>query len=216
MSRVLIIGDLHCPFDLDGYLDHCTEIYERYDCDKVIFIGDVIDNHYSSYHETDPDGMSGGLELIKAIERLQTYYQAFPDATVIIGNHDRMIMRKGHTSAIPKAWLKDYNEVLGTVGWEWTDRLVIDGVQYVHGESGTARTKCKSDLMSTVQGHLHTQSYIEYIHGYNGSIFGMQVGTGIDFESYAFGYAQRGKRPAISCGVVIDGVTAIVEPYKQQ
>ena len=71
MSRVLIIGDLHCPFDLDGYLDHCTEIYERYDCDKVIFIGDVIDNHYSSYHETDPDGMSGGLELIKAIERLQ-------------------------------------------------------------------------------------------------------------------------------------------------
>ena len=216
MSRVLICGDLHCPFDLEGYLDHCPEIYNRYDCDKVIFIGDVIDNHYSSYHETNPDGMGGGLELIRAIDRLQPYYQAFPDATVIIGNHDRMIMRKGHTSAIPKAWLKDYNEVLGTEGWDWTDRLVVDGVQYVHGESGTARTKCKSDLMSTVQGHLHTQSYIEYIHGYNGSIFGMQVGTGIDFESYAFGYAQRGKRPAISCGVVIDGVTAIVEPYKQQ
>ena len=123
-------------------------------------------------------------------------------------------MRKGHTSAIPKAWLKDYNEVLGTEGWDWTDRLVVDGVQYVHGESGTARTKCKSDLMSTVQGHLHTQSYVEYVHGYNGSIFGMQVGTGIDFESYAFGYAKRGKRPAISCAVVIDGVTAIVEPFK--
>ena len=214
MARILCAGDLHTPFDLDGYLDHCIEIHARYDCDQVIFLGDVIDNNYSSYHETNPDGMAGGLELIKAIERLQTYYQAFPDATVIIGNHDRMIMRKGHTSAIPKAWLKDYNEVLGTVGWEWTDRLVVDGVQYVHGESGTARTKCKSDLMSTVQGHLHTQSYIEYIHGYNGSIFGMQVGTGIDFESYAFGYAQRGKRPAISCGVVIDGVTAIVEPYK--
>lgn len=59
-SRVLVIGDLHCPFDLDGYLEHCQDIYSRHNCNRVVFIGDIIDNHYSSYHETDPDGFGGG------------------------------------------------------------------------------------------------------------------------------------------------------------
>ena len=27
-SRVLVIGDLHAPFDLDSYFDHCVEVYE--------------------------------------------------------------------------------------------------------------------------------------------------------------------------------------------
>ena len=59
-SRVLVIGDLHCPFDLDGYLEHCKDIYSRHNCNRVVFIGDIIDNHFSSYHETDPDGFGGG------------------------------------------------------------------------------------------------------------------------------------------------------------
>ena len=211
MSNVLIIGDLHTPFDKDGYIDFCKKISKQYKCDKTIFIGDILDNHYSSYHETDPDGMGGGQELEAAIKRIQPYYKAFPNASVIIGNHDRMVMRKGHSSAIPKAWLKDYNDVLGTVKWNWTDRLVVDDVQYIHGEGGTARTRCKMDLMSTVQGHLHTQAYVEWVVGPRHRVFGMQVGSGIDFDQYAFGYAQRGKKPVVSCGVVLNGQTAILE-----
>ena len=46
-NRVLVIGDLHEPFNLDGYLDFCKHQYAIYNCNKVIFIGDVIDNHYS-------------------------------------------------------------------------------------------------------------------------------------------------------------------------
>ena len=43
-TRVLVIGDLHEPFCLDEYLAHCQEVYAKYNCNKVIFIGDVIDN----------------------------------------------------------------------------------------------------------------------------------------------------------------------------
>ena len=211
MSRVLIIGDLHTPFDKEGYIDFLRTVKRRFRCDKTVFIGDILDNHYSSYHETDPDGYGGGEELDTAIKRIKPYYRAFPNATVIIGNHDRMVMRKGQTSNIPKAWLKQYNEVLGTPNWNWTDRLVIDDVQYIHGEGGTARGRCKVDLMSTVQGHLHTQAYVEWVVGPTRRVFGMQVGTGIDFDQYAFAYAQRGKKPVVSCGVVLDGQTAIVE-----
>ncbi len=210
-KRVLVVGDLHTPFDLDGYLAFLKDLQKKYKTTETVFIGDVIDNHFSSYHETDPDGYSGGEELLVAIERTQKYYKAFPKATVIIGNHDRLIMRKAFSSAIPKIWIKDFNDVLGTKGWEWKDRHVIDGVQYIHGEGGTARTRCKADLMSTVQGHLHTQAYTEWVVGANFRVFGMQVGTGIDFNSYAFGYAKRGKKPAVGAGIVLDGKTAINE-----
>jgi hypothetical protein len=66
--RILVIGDLHLPFSQVGYLEHCLDTYDRFNCNQVIFIGDIIDNHYSSYHETDPNGMGGGYELKQAIE----------------------------------------------------------------------------------------------------------------------------------------------------
>ena len=61
-KRILVIGDIHAPFTLHGYLDFCKETYAIYNCNQVIFIGDIIDNHYSSFHTTDPDGMGGGDE----------------------------------------------------------------------------------------------------------------------------------------------------------
>ena len=204
-KKVLVIGDLHCPFDLKEYLAFCKDLQKKYKTNETVFIGDVIDNHYSSYHETDPDGLSGGAELRAAINHVAKWHKAFPKATVIVGNHDRMIMRKAFSSAIPKEWIKDYNDVLGTKGWNWVDRHVIDGVQYIHGEGGTARTRCKADLMSTVQGHLHTQAYTEWVVGANFKVFGCQVGTGIDFDQYAFGYAKRGKKPAVGAAIVDSG-----------
>ena len=206
--RILVIGDIHAPFVLDGYLEFCKDMYARFNCNQVIFIGDIIDNHYSSYHETDPNGMGGGQELEAAIAVVSDWADAFPDADVIIGNHDRMIMRKAFSSAIPKQWIKDYNDVLGT-NWNWVERIVYDDVQYVHGEGGTARTKAKADMMSTVQGHIHTQAYCEWMVGRNFKVFGMQVGSGVDSNAYAAAYARHFKKQAIGCGVVIGGHTAI-------
>lgn len=208
-KNVLVIGDLHLPFTLDGYLEHCIETYNKYKCDEVVFIGDVIDNHASSYHETDPDGHSAGQELKMAITEIRKWYKAFPKATVIIGNHDRLIMRKAHTSGLSKLWIKDYSEVLGVPGWNFTESIEIDDVLYIHGEGGTARSRVKADLQSIVQGHLHTQCYVEWFVGAKFKIFGMQVGCGIDHKSYAMAYAKENKKPAIACGVVLKGETPI-------
>lgn len=213
-SRILIIGDLHAPFDLDEYLNHCKKVYKEFNCDTVIFIGDIIDNHYSSYHETNPDGISAGDELQHAINRIQRYYKAFPDATVIIGNHDRMAYRKAFTGGISKHWIKDYSDVLNTPRWNFTVTTKIDDVVYIHGEGGTVRTRIKSEHESIVQGHLHTQAYIEWIFNSKDRVFGLQVGTGIDFESYAFAYAKAGKKPAVSCGVVLNGKYPFLIPME--
>ena len=203
-NRILVIGDLHEPFCLDGYREFCVEQSEKFNTNRTIFIGDVIDNHFSSYHETSADGMGGGQELDLSINKIAKWRDAFPKADVIIGNHDRLIMRKAQTSAIPSKWIKSYKDVLEVPEWNFVERLVIDDVQYIHGEGGTARTKCKADLMSTVQGHLHTQAYTEYVVGQNFKIYGSQVGCGINHKAYAMAYAKYGKKPAIGCMVVLD------------
>jgi metallophosphoesterase superfamily enzyme len=203
-SNVLVIGDLHEPFCLDSYLDWCKEQYEVYNCTEVVFIGDIIDNHYSSYHETSADGMGGLDELELAIKRISRWYKAFPIATVIIGNHDRIIMRKAQTSAIPSKWIKSYKEVLEVPNWEFVERYELNNVQYIHGEGGTARTKCRADMMNTVQGHLHTQCYTEHYVGKNFRVYGTQVGCGINHKSYAMAYAKYGKRPAVGCAVILN------------
>lgn len=213
-KRVLVIGDLHEPFCLDNYLQHCLDAYEKYNCNKVVFIGDVIDNHYSSYHESDPDGYGAGEELERAINRLKRWYDVFPKATVIIGNHDRLIRRKAFSGGIPKAWIKEYSEVLKTPKWKFTDRLVLDGVQYIHGESGKAIKKAKDDMMSTAQGHRHTELGIEYAVGVNFKVFGLAVGCGINHESYAMAYGKNFKKPAIGCGVVFGGKLGLPIPME--
>lgn len=210
-NRILVIGDLHEPFCLDGYLDFCKSVFKKYKCSHVVFIGDVIDNHFSSYHETNANGMGGGQELDLAISKLSKWYKAFPVADVTIGNHDRLIMRKAQSSAIPSKWIRDYKDVLGVPNWNFVDKVVYDNVQYIHGEGGTAKTKCRADMMSTVQGHLHTQCYTEWFVGQNFRVFGTQVGCGIDHDSYAMAYAKRGKKPAIGCAVVLNGETVINE-----
>ena len=71
--RILVVGDIHAPFELEGYLNFCKETYAKHLCNQVVFIGDIIDNHYTSYHETSSDGLGGADELHHAIETVKEW-----------------------------------------------------------------------------------------------------------------------------------------------
>jgi len=213
--RVLVIGDLHEPFCLDGYFDHCVKIRDKYQCNEIIFIGDIIDNHFSSYHETSSDGLGGGDELDLAIHKLKKWYEAFPNATVTLGNHDIMIMRKAQTSAIPTKWIRNYKDVLEVPNWNFVDEIVIDNVLYQHGIGSKAHIKAIKNMMSTVGGHHHTDGYIQYFVGKTNKVFGMQVGCAVDIKSYAMAYGKWFPKPFISCAVVLEnGTKPILEPME--
>ena len=201
-KNVLVIGDIHEPFCKEGYLEFCKAQQVKFGCTEVIFIGDLIDNHAQSFHDSDPDGLSAQEELTLAIKKLEAWYKAFPKATVCLGNHDRIVARKMMKVGISQRWMKPLGEVLNTPNWNFVEEVEYNGVLYVHGESGTAYKKAQQEFKSVVQGHLHTEGYVQFLNG--GKNFAMQVGCGIDFSSYAFAYAQRGKQPIISCGVVLD------------
>lgn len=210
-DNVIVLGDIHEPFCKEGYLEFCREQQERFDCGTVIFIGDCTDSNFSSFHTVDPDGMSAGMELEAAIAKLQNWHSVFPKALVCSSNHDRIISRKIYAAGLSQRWMRPLEEVLGVPNWKFVDEVNHKGVMYVHGEGGTAFTKAKQELKSVVQGHLHSEGYIQLMNG--GANFAMQVGTGIDFTAYAFAYAKRDKKPILSCGVVLNGVAPILIPY---
>jgi hypothetical protein len=203
-DNVLIIGDLHEPFCLHNYLSFCREQQEKYNCGTVVFIGDIIDNHYTSYHESELDTLGPNEEFEIAKNKIQEWYKVFPQAWVTIGNHDRMVHRKCKTLGISSKWIKDYDDALDTPGWKFVDEIILNGVCYNHGEGGTARARMKSELMSQIQGHLHSQAYIEYTIGPNHKVFGAQIGCGIDRTKYAFAYGKNEKKPFIGCAVVLN------------
>lgn len=208
--RILVVGDLHCPFEHKDYFDHCVKAYQIFACNQVVFIGDLIDSHASSRHETDPDGFSPRTELDMAIESLKKWNTAFPVADVVIGNHDRIVLRKAFSSSIPSVWIKSFNEVLGT-NWNWVDSIEYDGVKYIHGEGATAKTRAKNEMQSIVQGHRHTEMETVYMMGKE-TIFGMQTGCGVDDKSYAMAYAKNYKKPALGVGIVLGGTVAFNYP----
>jgi len=214
-DNILVIGDLHAPFTLPKYLKFCREQQEIYDCGTVIFIGDIIDNHYSSYHESDPDGYGAGEELDRATDMIKDWYRTFPVATVIIGNHDRLVYRKAFTAGVSKRWIREYKDVLDTPNWSFVENVELFGINFNHGEGGTAKNRMKTELQSQVQGHLHTQLYVEYAVGANFIVFGMQVSCGVDIKSYAMAYGKNYKKSAIGCGVVLNkGTLPIAIPMK--
>lgn len=214
-GNVLVIGDIHEPFCLDGYLEHCKTQMRKYQCSEVVFIGDVIDSHYSSFHRADPDGYGAGDELERAVDKIQEWYKAFPKAKVCIGNHDAIIRRKAFDSGVSKAWVRDFDEVLGVEGWDFKEDHIIDSVLYVHGTGTSGRSAAANKSLEfncpVVQGHIHTEASVIY----NGSNWGMQVGCGVDRDSYAMAYAKHfAKSYKLSCGVVLNnGTLPIVIPF---
>jgi len=220
-DNVLVIGDSHEPFCKEGYLEFCREIQEKYKCGVVVNIGDEIDNCAISQYAKDPDGLSAGSEADLALNKIKRWYQTFPIVDVCIGNHSNRMFRLAHEAGIPKRMLKTYEQLWeAPKGWKWRESIDIHGVHYTHGSgmsgSSGALKKATQLRKSCVIGHIHTEVGIQYNVSAIDSLFGMQVGCGIDDKKYAFHYAKDNlKKSIISCGVVLNkGKLPIVELMK--
>jgi calcineurin-like phosphoesterase family protein len=213
-DNVLFIADLHAPWILNGYLEFCKEQQEKYDCGTIIFSGDIIDSGAWSYHEHDPDGYSVKDELYAAKKQLQKVYSMFPQAISLLGNHDLLISRKAKTAGLSQEFIKGLAEVLeAPKGWKFVHEFTKDNVRYIHGSTGNAFKRAVDSRISTCQGHLHSQTFVQWSVSEKDAIFGLQVGAGFDRDKYAFDYAKPfPKKPIIGCGIILDqGTTPFVK-----
>ncbi len=208
--RTLVIGDVHAPVTREGYLEFCQDTYDAWDCDTVVFIGDLVDWHGISFHARHPESPGVLDEYELALEGVQKWYDAFPIATVCVGNHDERVLRLAESVDIPAKFLRDYKEIWQTPSWDWEFETTIDDVYYFHGTAcgglHPAFNIARQMSMSVVMGHVHSAGGIKWLVNPKQRWFGMDVGCGIDDKKYAFAYGKHlKKRSVISCGVVIDG-----------
>jgi len=211
-SRVGIIGDTHLPYELDGYLDFCQETFDRHGVDTVVHIGDMFDNHSLSFHDSEPMLHNVMGEYESAFERAQDWFEAFPEATLIMGNHDRIPARQLRKLGMePSIYMRPIEELFGMPpGWSVADSVVIDNVLYHHGETAGGingfRKDAEQRMRCTVSGHNHSNAGISATATDDQLVWGMSVGCGVNQKHMAFAYGKNfAKKPIVACGVVIEG-----------
>ena len=210
-KRILVLSDLHLPYHRNPVaFNFLKEIKKQHNPDFVVSIGDLLDQHALSFHDTNPDLPSAGHELSLAKEYIKELENLFPQLIEIDSNHSSMIFRRALKHGLPKAYLKDYGDFLGTKKWKWVDDLVItlpnkQRCLFTHGRSADVLKVSQTNGMNCVQGHYHTKFLIEYWANPDNLFWGMQVGCLINQKSLAFEYAKNFKtRFIIGCGMIID------------
>jgi len=210
--RVGIIGDTHIPYCLEGYREFCKETFDQWDVERVIHIGDLIDHHALSFHDSEPSLQGAYGEHLDAVEQLKPWYETFPELTVINGNHDLIPQRQLTKLGMDhQTWMRPLKEVYNMPeGWDIQDTVMIDGVLYHHGYTANGVNGFRNDankrMCRTVSGHCHGNAGISASASEHRLVWGMAVGCGIDNSLMAFAYGKHFlQKPIIACGVVIDG-----------
>jgi hypothetical protein len=192
-------------------MDFILDKAEKERPDHIHFAGDIFDNHALGRFDNEPNSMSMHDELIQARRSVKRWYSIFPNATVSIGNHDVRYIK--HSKLSPK-FLRNYQQVYNTPNWDWQYSHVFDNVRYEHGDAATGKDGAINLAMayrqSIVVGHTHTWGGVKWHTAASGhSVFGLNVGCGVDSTAYAFNYAKWLKnKPTLGCGLVIDGEEA--------
>lgn len=215
-KSVLVISDLHCPYQHPDAVRFLKACKKKYKPDQVICIGDEVDFHALSYHDSNPDLSSAGDELQQAIDELQPIYKLFPKVTVIESNHGSMVLRKALTGGIPTKAIRSYNEVLDAPkGWKWMPDTIVNTelgpVYFCHGKSSAPGRLASQYGMSTVQGHYHERAQVHYISTPERLMFDLHTGCLANDKSLALQYNKiNPKRPIVSIAVIINGIPQIV------
>lgn len=218
----LVFSDVHAPFDHRDFPDFLRRVNDRYKCGKVVCLGDLVDNHTISRHTKEPCADGLYTELDNAKDRLKIYTTIFPEVTYVLGNHDLRPEMIAKECGIGARYLKTMHELLSLPdGWECAgDEFIADDVLYCHGINCSGKNgalnKAIQERMSVCIGHSHSFGGIQFSANKRDTIFGMNVGCGIDENRYAFAYGKHSKfRSTLGCGVVFSPSSAVYIPMER-
>lgn len=203
--RILVIGDLHCPYDHSEYFHFVRGEVKTYKPELVVFIGDIVDEHSVSYkYPKEPDMPGPSDEFKLAYNAVQKWYHAFPKALVCIGNHDERPLKTARMLHIPPERLKIYGELWNTPNWKWAKSHEVDGTLFIHYlKAGNLFPSYKAAQhlgISCVMGHVHCCAGVQYLVRHSHRIdLAVDTGCGIDPDAGVFRYADETlRKPVIS------------------
>ena len=216
-DRILVIGDLHAPYNHRDAINFLDAIRKEYKPTRIISIGDECDFHSTSFHSRDPDLSSAGDELVKAKSVLIPLFKMFPKMDILESNHGSLVMRQALDKGLSRAFFKGYREILGAPsGWNWHFDITLTlptgmDCYFHHGKLKNPLKVSQSMGMSYVGGHFHEDMNISFWANPKQLNFAMQIGCLVDKDSLALAYARSNlKRPLLGSAMIIDGMPLLI------
>lgn len=217
-SRILCISDLHIPYMHPDAFDFLRHLKAKYNPTRIICMGDELDKHALSFHDSDPDLDSAGVEMQKSLKYIKELHSIFPVMDILDSNHGSLVYRKAKSHGIPKHFLKSYNEFLEVdAGWKWHFDLTLklpngQDCYFHHGKTNRIGELSQKMGMCAVAGHYHSDFCVHYWANPNRLLWGLQTGCLIDNRNPAFSYANVNiKQQIIGTGLIIDSLP-VLEP----
>lgn len=224
LDRWMITSDEQIPFEHKDALDFQIRVKRHFGIpdENQLHVGDETDQALAGMYDPDPDGdLTANQEYQQSLDALQLRYLAFPRMKVAISNHGVRWQKRAFKSGIPSFVMRSYeNMIEAPDGWKWQKKWLIRAKHpfvVEHGDRFGGQTPhvqaAMANGLSTVIGHHHSIAGIEHIRtqdyhpefnsGFD--IWGASTGALIDFDRFAFKYAQSAKKkPKLGLIVVLD------------
>lgn len=210
MRSVLVIPDVHLPFEDKRTLRAVEKYMSSRHWDECIYLGDLLDFSCVSSHNKNKPGITAGESVKKDynyankfLDRHQKILGPKTKITIIEGNHDYRIER----------WIEEFPAMKGSLEVEKGLRLRERGINWVrywstgkvykigkatygHGRyvnDGHAKKHVQTYGTNFFYGHLHDiQGYSLTHAGDNKTIVGQSLGCVCNYRQYWLkGYPNR-------------------------
>ena len=217
-QRILVIPDLHAPYQHPDTLKFLRAVKAEMQPDLVVSLGDELDYHAMSFHDSDPNLDSAGAELERGKRFLRRLLAEFPQVLVCHSNHGSMTYRRAKAHGIPVQLVRRYRDIvfpgLDASGWSWADAWKVNTplgtVMFKHQSSGILADAAHNGC-NLVVGHNHGNFSVEYCASSAHLYYGCYSGCLVDKDSLAFAYGRLSKnKPIIGCTLILNGRPTLV------
>ena len=106
-KRILVISDMHLPYQHKDAIKFLAEIKKEFKPDRVINIGDLLDFHAISMHTHDPDLASAGHELTMARKYVKELESIYPQVTEVDSNDSSLVYRRAIKYGMSREFLRE-------------------------------------------------------------------------------------------------------------
>jgi hypothetical protein len=207
-KTVMIIPDLHEPYSHPDSHKFLKAVYDEYNPDIGICLGDEVDHHAISFHDSDSSLPSADAELDQAIIMLQEgLHRLFQKLYLLESNHGSLAFRKMKHHGLPIRMLKPLNELYETPLWEWHHDILLltnlGPIYICHGKAAAYGKLAKEMGCSAIQGHYHGKFEITWHRTATGSRFNCFSGCLVDEKSMAMAYGKNHlPKPILGCTII--------------
>jgi hypothetical protein len=212
-ESILVIPDIHAPYQHADTLPFLKAVRDAFSPDLVVQLGDELDYHALSFHDSDPNLDSAGMELERGKLFLKALAREFPEVLVCHSNHGSMVFRRAKAHGLPVQLLRTYRDIVlpevANHGWSWAYSWRVNTplgeVLFKHQTTGILADAAHNSC-NLVVGHNHGNFSVEYCASSSHLYYGVYSGCLIDKDALAFAYGKHSmKKPIIGCTVILNG-----------